>query len=167
MQGDESRDAEVFSEGRGNISTQGRIASLRREDKPSKEKLLSQIKARKIRTRHLIEMGGLVVKAEMDHLSSDVLLGALIYAKEQMALHGNLQEAYSKLGEIAFNRYKRGKIKVILRFKEEPDVYIRQKIREIGMKWSFKAKEWHGEVEGLGVLKETVQGLDCNLKTLS
>ena len=167
MRGDESRSAEGSSEGEENISAQGRIASLRKEGYQSKEKLLSQIKARKIRTRHLIEMGGLVIKAGMDHLSSDVLLGALIYTKEQMAPHDTLQEAYAKLGEIAFNRDKRGKIKVILRFQEQPDVSIRQKIREIGMKWSFKAQEWHGEVEDLGVLKEAVKGLDCNLKTLS
>ena len=167
MQGDGVREVGVFSDEKRKISTQGRIASLRKEGRQSKEKILSQIKARKIRTRHLIEMGGLVVKAEMDHLSSDVLLGALIYAKEQMALHGTLKEAYAKLGEISFNRDKRVKRKVILRFKEQPDVSIRQKIREIGMKWSFKAQEWHGEVEDLGVLKETVQGLDCNLKTLS
>lgn len=167
MQGGDARRGEVLFGEKSNLSTQGRIASLRREDTPSKEEILSQIKARKIRTRHLIEMGGIVVKAEMDHLDSDVLLGALIYAKEQMNLHPTLKAAYAKLGDIAFNRDKRGKKKVILKFKEEPDVSIRQNIRKIGMKWNFKAKEWHGDIDDVGKLKETVQGLDCNMKTLS
>lgn len=155
-----------LSHGESEISTQKKVAQLRKEGKPSKDQVLSEIKARKIRTRHLIEMGGLIVKAQLDHLDSNVLLGALIYAKEELDMKPQLREAYAKLGNLAFNRDKRGATKVILRFEEQPEGEVRKKIRELGMKWHFQAKEWHGHVKDVKDLRDIVRGMKCNMKTL-
>ena len=43
-----------------------------------------KLKERKARTRHLIENGGLITKAGLDHLPSNALYGALLSLKKQI-----------------------------------------------------------------------------------
>ncbi|SPR15313.1 conjugative transfer protein [Orientia tsutsugamushi] len=51
-----------------------------------------KIKERKMRTRRLIEMGGLVAKANLDHLSANTLFGAIVSLKETLTQHPNVQD---------------------------------------------------------------------------
>ncbi|KJV73650.1 conjugal transfer TraD family protein [Orientia tsutsugamushi str. TA716] len=46
-----------------------------------------KIKERKMRTRRLIEMGGLVAKANLDHLPTNTLFGAIVSLKETLTQH--------------------------------------------------------------------------------
>lgn len=107
------------------------------------------IKERKKRTRRLIELGGLVDKAEISHLSSSQLLGAFLEIQSK-SLDESVLEKWHKSGDAAFNSTK-GKIEnekpIIIKFPEEPDISIRKKLRSFGMRWNSVRKEWEGIVD--------------------
>ncbi len=65
------------------------------------------IKQRKKETRRKIEFGGLVVKAKMDEYSKDVILGALIDAKEQLLQTIDVKKVFEVKGQKAFLETKR------------------------------------------------------------
>ncbi|WP_347268836.1 conjugal transfer protein TraD [Paracoccus sp. (in: a-proteobacteria)] len=65
-----------------------------------------QVERRK-RTRHLIELGGLVVKAGIVDLTGDdraTILGAMIWMAEKLKSEGgeHARDTWTKLGKIAF-----------------------------------------------------------------
>ncbi|HJD66830.1 MAG TPA: conjugal transfer protein TraD, partial [Rickettsia endosymbiont of Bembidion nr. Transversale] len=55
------------------------------------------------RTRHLISMGGLVVKAKLDDLPTNSLLGALVSLKEELIQHPSIQDHWTKIGKNIFD----------------------------------------------------------------
>jgi len=63
---------------------------------------LDTIKARKAETRRKIEFGGLVVKAKLDGFSKDVILGALMSAKEAIEGEAGAKALYQSKGQAAF-----------------------------------------------------------------
>ncbi len=67
--------------------------------------LRDKIKRRKAETRRKIELGGLMVKAELDDLSKDILLGALIHLKKEIDNDPTAKTLYQSLGEAAFMGY--------------------------------------------------------------
>lgn len=66
---------------------------------------LDKLKQRKADTRHKIEMGGLVVKANMDAYSKAVVLGALIDAFEALENDSATKQLFQSKGEAAFMGY--------------------------------------------------------------
>ncbi len=63
-----------------------------------------KIKERKQETRRKIELGGLVVKAQMDHLPKSVILGALLTANFELENDVNTYDLYKKKGDASFNK---------------------------------------------------------------
>lgn len=64
---------------------------------------LAKIKQRKVETRQKIQLGGLVVKANMAQHSKAVILGALIEAAEALERNDEgILELYRIKGEAAF-----------------------------------------------------------------
>ena len=63
---------------------------------------LEKIKKRKAETRRKIELGGLVVKANMDTYSKDIVLGALVHAEKELKKEGGTKLLYQSIGQAAF-----------------------------------------------------------------
>lgn len=63
---------------------------------------MAQIKKRKQETRRKIELGGLVVKATLDHYPKDVILGILIDALELMEQDPAQEKVFARKGRKAF-----------------------------------------------------------------
>ncbi|XVN43616.1 MAG: conjugal transfer protein TraD [Candidatus Rickettsia vulgarisii] len=63
-----------------------------------------KIQERKARTRRLIEIGGLVVKAKLDDLPSNSLFGALISLKKELIQHPNVQDQWTQIGKNIFDQ---------------------------------------------------------------
>jgi hypothetical protein len=63
---------------------------------------LEKIKQRKKDTRRKIELGGLVIKAEMDLYSKDVILGALIQAKKEIEEGEKNKRLFEMIGKAEF-----------------------------------------------------------------
>jgi hypothetical protein len=109
------------------------------------------IQERKDRTRHLIKLGGLVSKAQLDHWTSNSLFGALLSLKEKEQDKNQMND-WSYKGGIAFSAEKSvtQKFPVIVRFEEVPADEIKQTLKSHGLKWNSLRQEW----EGSAVLEE-------------
>ena len=118
------------------------------------EELMLKLKERKSRVRHLIELGGLVTKAGIDNLPSDILLGALLSLNESLNENDRIISSWKIIGETFFTKEIKDKIAILLTFKEQPDSDIRTLIRSHGLKWNALRKEWYGYINSLEKLKE-------------
>lgn len=61
-----------------------------------------QFQERRQATRKKIELGGLVIKAKIDHLPKDILLGAFVHIAEQLELNSDLEVLFQQKGSLAF-----------------------------------------------------------------
>ena len=88
-----------------------------------------RLKEQKMRTRHLIEIGGLVVKAGLESLPTNTLYGALISLNDELKNNDSIRSAWTIKGNAAFNKEKKDKTPAILKFETEPNSDIRDFIR--------------------------------------
>ncbi len=63
---------------------------------------LQKMKQRKLDTRQKIQFGGLIIKAKMNAYSKDIILGALLDAKDKIESSLELKQQFQKLGQNAF-----------------------------------------------------------------
>ena len=61
--------------------------------------------ARKLDTRNKIELGGLVIKGGLSNEAKAVILGAIVAAKNEMALHPEYRDYLKSLGDAAFMEF--------------------------------------------------------------
>ena len=66
---------------------------------------IDKIKERKKQTRRKIELGGLVIKAEMDKFSKDIILGAFINARKEIQNDSYVKSLFKAIGNAAFMEY--------------------------------------------------------------
>ena len=81
---------------------QKKLEQKKQKLKAQEQKLKLQM--RKQRTQRLIELGGLISKAGLDDLPSNVFYGALLHVKNNLAEHKN---AWELAGGKAFNNDKK------------------------------------------------------------
>ena len=113
-----------------------------------------KLKERNMRTRHLITVGGLVVKAGLDNLPTNTLYGALLSLATTLETDKSARDEWTRIGKAKFEQEERLKHKVILTFEQQPSSDIRQIIRNHGLKWNRVRQEWYGEVSDIDTLKE-------------
>lgn len=142
---------------------------LRLEQKKNRlaiEETKLKLKERKMRTRHLIEMGGLIVKAELDHLSTNTLYGSLLSLKDSLAKQSDIQDQWTKTGKAAFDQEGQQKTAVILKLEEKPSLEIQAHIRSHSLKWNHLRNEWYGYVLDLQALKDGLGDLKYELQLI-
>ena len=100
---------------------------------------------RKARTRHLIELGGLVFKAGLEDFSANTLLGALLSLKDQ-AQNENIRNSWTNTGGAAFAEDKKDKTPITLHFSQKPTPETRETLKNAGLKWNPIRNEWEGFV---------------------
>ena len=138
-----------------------------KKNRLSIEETKLKLKERKARTRHLIENGGLITKAGLDHLPSNALYGALLSLKEQLNDNQQIMAAWVIKGDKAFNAEQQNSTSVILTFENSPDKEIRDQIRLLGLRWNKFRKEWYGTVSDLEALNSLIQNQEHNLEILN
>ena len=67
--------------------------------------IMEKIKERKKQTRRKIELGGLVIKAEMDKFSKDIILGAFIHVRKEIQNDADIKSLFKAIGSAAFMEY--------------------------------------------------------------
>ena len=109
-----------------------------------KEKALQE-KERKERTRKLIELGGLLVKANLDHIDAKTLYGALLTLQPQ-AENSTILTQWSKQGEIAFIEKNKADnaVPLVVQFQNKPSPEARTALRALGLRWNSIRQEWQG-----------------------
>ena len=126
-----------------------------------------KLKERKMRTRHLIEVGGLVTKAGLDHLPTNTLYGALLSIGESLETNVAIKEQWTKIGKTKLEEEQTNKHAVILKFEQEPSSEIRQAVRNHGLKWNKLRTEWYGYVNDLDSLKVELNTAAHNLEIIN
>jgi len=130
------------------------------------EEIKLSIKERKMRTRHLIEVGGLVVKAGLDHLSTNTLYGALLSLKNKLEHNNNIKEEWTNTGKTAFREEEQARTAVILKLAEKPSKETRDHIRSHGLKWNHLREEWYGYILDLPSLKTAINSVEHHLEVI-
>jgi hypothetical protein len=127
-----------------------------------------KLKERKMRTRALIEQGGLITKAGLDYLPSNALYGALLSIKKDLDVNENLLSKWIVEGQAAFNAEKRKTTPVILKFDDQPTSDIREFIRSHGLRFNRFRKEWYGNIPNtrLEDLKNSLGKIKYNLEII-
>ena len=125
-----------------------------------------KLKERKMRTRHLIEIGGLVVKAELDHLPTNTLYGALLSLKNTLAENDAILKQWSSLGKTVLDKDEKSKTAIILKLAERPSSEIRTHLRTHGLRWNRLREEWYGYVANLDSLKQGITSIKHELEII-
>lgn len=105
---------------------------------------------RKKRTRRLIELGGLLVKAELEELNNNTLLGALLSLKHHMASNEAILSEWTELGAQAFDVQNQTTesgseiLPLVITFNSEPPRELKSQLRDLNFKWNPFRKEWYG-----------------------
>ena len=125
-----------------------------------------KIKERKMRTRVLIEKGGLVTKAGLDDLPTNALYGALLSLKKDLDDNEILLAAWLVKGNAAFNAETKNSTPIILKFPEEPNSDIRAFVRSHGLRFNSFRQEWYGNALRLEELKSSLGKIQYNLEEI-
>lgn len=130
------------------------------------EEINFKIKERKMRTRHLIEMGGLVAKAELDNLPANSLFGALVTLKDELTKCPDIQNHWTKIGRDIFDQEEKTRTAIILKFTSKPEESVRSHLRQHGLKWNALRSEWYGFITDMQSLKNGLLPIEYKLETV-
>ena len=125
-----------------------------------------KLKERKMRTRSLIEKGGLITKSGLDHLPTNTLYGALLSLSQKLNVEPEIRDAWTKKGKSALDAEQKATTPIIVKFDEEPDTKIKEEIRFQGLRFNKFRSEWYGNVNDIESLKNSLGGINYNLETL-
>jgi len=112
-----------------------------------------KLKMRKMRTRHLIEVGGLVTAAGLDYLPTNTLYGALLSIAVSLEANSVIKDEWTKIGKARLTQEQANKHAVILKFEQEPSNDIRKVIRNHSLRWNKLRSEWYGYCDNVSSLK--------------
>ena len=105
-----------------------------------RQKVINE-KERKIRLKKIIELGDLIVKAGLEDLDNEVLLGALLEVKEFSTNKGSLKKWAEKWDAwLNLNRPQR----LIVSFEKESSAEATNTLRSKKFKWNPFRREWYG-----------------------
>ena len=125
-----------------------------------------KFKERKMRTKSLIEKGGLITKSGLDHLPTDTLYGALLSLSQQLNIEPAIKDIWAKEGKSALDAEQKATTPIIVKFDEEPDTKIKEEIRSQGLRFNKFRSEWYGNIIDIQSLKNLLNGIKYNLETL-
>ena len=129
-----------------------------------------KLQERKRRTKRLIEIGALVVKAELDFLSSNAIYGGLIAMQKQLSQDESVISKWESIGKNAFEQEQKLSTPVILSFHEAPASDVKATIRSHNLRWNSFRKEWYENAKDLDTLKsylaENLDNADYNLEII-
>ena len=125
-----------------------------------------KLRERKMRTRRLIELGGLVVKAELDYLPVNTLYGALISLRNALIADNNIKAGWTAIGKKQFDLEQSEFTPVIIKFNLQPEKNIRDTLRSHDLKWNKFRSEWYGNVLNLERLKTDLSSVKYDLEII-
>lgn len=143
-----------------------KLKLTQKKNRLAAEEIRLKLKERKMRTRNLIEIGGLVVKAGLDYLPTNTLFGALLESNNQLNQTPALKEQWTKLGKAALDQELKDKTALIIKFDEQPDPEIRKSVRDHGLRWNRLRQEWYGYVYNLDSLKTQLANLKYHIELI-
>ncbi|MDD4617073.1 MAG: conjugal transfer protein TraD [Alphaproteobacteria bacterium] len=120
---------------------------------------------RKERTRHLIEVGGLLVKAGIDKLPTAALYDRFLAIAAQ-ADDPKMVAAWERAGSKHFQKEADTRIVAIARFGTKIDPELAATLRDMGFRWNRFLKQWEGKVDFANA-KGVVEGMGGNIQKVN
>jgi hypothetical protein len=124
-----------------------------------------KLKERKMRTRHLIEVGGLVVKAKIDNLPTNTLYGVMLSLTKELQNNPDIKNSWKEVGKVHLDA-EDAKTTPIITFTDQPEKEVRDEIRTLGLRWNKFRSEWYGTVSDLDALNNAIKNQTHNIEIL-
>lgn len=125
------------------------------------------IRENKARQACATKLGGVLIRAKLDHLSVDSMLGACIFINETMQNNPEIIKSWAKLGQQSVKQEPQNKTTIAVKFKA---VKVSQEIeitlRENGLRQNKIRKEWCGKVANLEKLKLSLTNTEFTVEIL-
>jgi hypothetical protein len=117
------------------------------ESRVKAKKMRINEEERKVKDRIKYNLGGLVIKAGIERLNNNELLGAFLEIKERIKDGSSLKKWRDK-GATAFEKDKaeNGEY-LIISFESEPPKEAKDIIKKYKIKWNQYRKEWQGRAK--------------------
>ena len=144
-----------------------KIKLEQKKNRLAAEEMRLKLKERKARTRHLIELGGLVVKADLHYLPTNTLYGALLSLSEKLDKDNNIRHRWTESGKQKLQQEAKLFTPVIVKFNDIPEKELRDSIRSHGLKWNKFRSEWYGNVNDIESLKNTLKHVKHSIEILN
>lgn len=121
---------------------------------------------RKERTRRLIELGGLVAKAELDGLDAAALLGALLAVRKTISENPAVLATWKRDGgqALAATPATDTRVPLTVTLPSEPSSEMRKALKALRLRWSVLG-HWEGIAEPAAV-RSLVEPLGGNVQTI-
>ena len=133
--------------------TEQKVRLEQKKNRLIAEETRLKLKERKMRTRNLIELGGLITKASLDYLPTNTLYGALLSIAQDLETNQAIKDKWTTIGKTKLDQEQKNNHAVILKFEQEQGDDIRKIIRNHGLKWNKLRLEWYGYVFNINDLK--------------
>lgn len=117
-----------------------------RKARAEQEAARLKLMQRKERTRHLIEVGGLLVKAGIDQLPPAALYDRFLRIAAEAKDDPKAVAAWERAGSKHFQKEADTRVVAIARFGTKIDPELAATLRDIGFRWNRFLKQWEGKV---------------------
>tara|TARA_R110002096_G_scaffold377631_2_gene571455 strand:+ start:9512 stop:9952 length:441 start_codon:yes stop_codon:yes gene_type:complete len=109
-----------------------------------KQQRILNNKKRKAENALKYKLGGMVVKAGLDTLDDDVIIGLLFAQKKALSENKSILEQWHDLGMKV--SIKPEKVGVIVKFSDKPLEEITKKLHAKKLRWNRISKQWEGTI---------------------
>jgi|GEM_PF-1316311 len=134
-----------------------------RKARAEQEAARLKLMQRKERTRHLIEVGGLLVKAGIDQLPPAALYDRFLRIAAEAKDDSKAVAAWERAGGKHFQKEADTRVVAIARFGTKIDQELAATLRSYGFRWNRFLKQWEGKVD-FEEARDTVEGIGGTIK---
>ncbi|MDD3029382.1 MAG: conjugal transfer protein TraD [Alphaproteobacteria bacterium] len=134
-----------------------------RKARAEQEAARLKLMQRKERTRHLIEVGGLLVKAGIDALPPAALYDRFLHIAAEAKDDPKAVGTWERAGSKHFQQEADTRVVAIARFGTKIDPELTATLRSLGFRYNRFLKQWEGKVDFANA-KETVEGMGGSIK---
>ena len=117
-----------------------------RKARAEQEAARLKLMQRKQRTRHLIEIGGLAVKAGIDELPPAALYDRFMAIAAE-ASDKKAVASWERAGSRHFQTEEDSRIVAVAKFASKIEPELAASLRSVGFRWNRYLKQWEGKVE--------------------
>ena len=124
---------------------------------------LLQEQEKKKRVKRFQEIGRLAYKANIDHLSSEALLGVFLEIAENSQQEASIQKWQTRAQAFLKTRSEENSTPLAIKFKAEVSKKIADQLRELNFKWNRFRKEYYG-YGNKSQLTHLLDGANCHIQ---
>ena len=121
-----------------------------------------RLKEKKLKEKHLYDMGRGAKKAGVDFLSDEEFLGAMLYLYEMIEKDSDIAKTFRQKGEDFLERENRGKTAVVIEIAYKDYTDNKAIFRKHNFKFNSLRKEFYGYVSDMEVFKKELG--ECKYK---